>query len=117
MVLYILGIVIKYWNRKRIIEWFVLEETFKVYLIQAPYHGRGHHSLYKVDQSPSNLILNTSSDGESTTSLDILFQILTTLILKNVFLTSNLNIPFSFKLLFLVLSPKALVKSLSPSFF
>ncbi|KAK4827563.1 hypothetical protein QYF61_019187 [Mycteria americana] len=52
---------------------------------------------------------NTSRGGASTTSLDDLFQCLTTLIVKNLILISNLNLPtFSLKPLPLVLSPHAL---------
>uniref|UniRef100_A0A8C2T2L6 P53 and DNA damage regulated 1 n=2 Tax=Coturnix japonica TaxID=93934 RepID=A0A8C2T2L6_COTJA len=43
--------------------------------------------------APSNLALNTSKDGASTTSLGSLFQALTTLLVKNFPLTSNLNLP------------------------
>ncbi|KAK4827084.1 hypothetical protein QYF61_014186 [Mycteria americana] len=44
-------------------------------------------------RAPSILTLNVSRDGESTTSLGNLFQCLTTLILKNFFLVSSLNLP------------------------
>ena len=43
--------------------------------------------------APYNLALNTSRDGASTTSLGSPFQHLTTLLVKNFPLTSNLNLP------------------------
>ncbi|KAK4829616.1 LOW QUALITY PROTEIN: hypothetical protein QYF61_005743 [Mycteria americana] len=42
----------------------------------------------------SKCLLNTSRDGDSTTSLGSLFQCLTTLLVKTFFLTSNLNLPW-----------------------
>ncbi|KAK4810518.1 hypothetical protein QYF61_004481 [Mycteria americana] len=42
----------------------------------------------------SKRLLNTSRDGDSTTSLDSLFQCLITLLVKKFFLTSNLNLPW-----------------------
>ncbi|KAK4830124.1 hypothetical protein QYF61_008551 [Mycteria americana] len=60
-----------------------------------------------------NLTLDTSNDGASITSLGNLFLFLTTLTVKNFFLTSNLNLPsFSLKQLTLVLSLRALSGSL-----
>ncbi|KAK4815543.1 hypothetical protein QYF61_003235 [Mycteria americana] len=62
---------------------------------------------------PSNLTLNVSRDGASTTSLGNLFQCFTTLIVKNVILIPSLNLPScSFKPLPLVLSLQALLKIL-----
>ncbi|KAK4810670.1 hypothetical protein QYF61_007470 [Mycteria americana] len=64
-------------------------------------------------RAPSNLTLNVSRDGASTTSLGNLFQCLTTLIVKNFFLKSSLNLPsLSLKPLLLVLSQQALLKIL-----
>jgi len=40
-----------------------------------------------------HVFLNTSSDGDSTTSLGSLFQYLTTLSIKKFFLISDLNLP------------------------
>ncbi|KAK4827794.1 hypothetical protein QYF61_021747 [Mycteria americana] len=66
-------------------------------------------------KTPSNLALNNSRDGASTTSLGNLFQCLTTLIVKNFFPISNLNLPsFSLKPLPLVLSLRALERYSSP---
>lgn len=47
-------------------------------------------------RAPSNQILNISRCMESTTSLDSLFHWLTTLTVKNNFLTSNLNLTSNF---------------------
>ena len=48
----------------------------------------------RLDGSLSNLVLNTVRDGASTASVGSLFQHLTTLIVKNFPLISNLNLPF-----------------------
>ncbi|KAK4821583.1 hypothetical protein QYF61_024442 [Mycteria americana] len=62
-------------------------------------------------RAPSNLTLNVSRDGASTTFLGNPFQCFTTLIIKKLFLISSLNLPsFGLKPLFLVLSQQALVK-------
>jgi len=51
-----------------------------------------------------NLALNSSSDGAATISLGNLFLCLTTLSVKNVLLTSNLNLSsFNLKPFYLVL--------------
>ncbi|KAK4828550.1 hypothetical protein QYF61_027519 [Mycteria americana] len=86
---------------------------------------KSHHPAMSKDifnsirllRAPSNLTLNVSRDGASTTSLGNMFQCFTTLILKNVVLISSLNLPsFSLKPLPLLLSQQALLKYLSPSF-
>jgi len=62
----------------------------------------------------SNLVLNVSRDGASTTSLGNPFQCFTTLTVKNFFLISSPNLPcFSLKPLPLVLSLLSLLKRLS----
>jgi len=62
-----------------------------------------HHT--KFLKAPSNLALHTSRDGAATASLGNLCQGLTTLMVKNFFLISSLNLPcFSLKPLPLVLS-------------
>ena len=65
--------------------------------------------------APSNLTLNVSKDGASISSLGNPFQCFTTLIVKNFFLISTLNLPsFRLKPLPPVLLQQALLKSLSP---
>jgi len=59
--------------------------------------------------------LNAAREVASTTSVGSLFQCLTTLRVRNVFLIANLNLPsFNLKPLPLVLSLHALVKRSSP---
>jgi len=89
---------------------------FKDHLVQLLCHGQGHLSLDQIDQS------TVPPDLEHLQGWDIHnfsmqhFQCLTTLITKNFFLISNLNLPsFSLKLLPLVILQQALIKSLSPS--
>jgi len=78
--------------------------------------GRDTFHQTRLLQAPSNLALNTAREGAATAPLGNLGQGLTTLRVKNFFLISNLNLPsFSFKLLPLVLSLHALVKSPSPA--
>jgi len=58
--------------------------------------------------APSNLTLNVSRDEASADSLGNVLQCFTTLILKNFFLVSNLNLlSFILKLLLLFLSLQA----------
>ncbi|KAK4831239.1 LOW QUALITY PROTEIN: hypothetical protein QYF61_016471 [Mycteria americana] len=69
--------------------------------------------VLRLLRAPSNLTLNGSRDGASTTSLGNLLQCLTTLIVKNFFLKSSLNLPsLSLKPLLLGLSQQALLKIL-----
>jgi len=68
-------------------------------------------------RAPSNLVLNVSRDGASTTSLGNPFQSFTTPTVKNFFLITSLNLPsLSLKPSPLVLSQQALLKRLSSSF-
>jgi len=68
-------------------------------------------------RAPSSLTLNTAREGAATASLGNLGQGLTTLMVKNFFLISHLNVPsFSLQPFPLVLSLHTLVKSPSPSF-
>ena len=77
--------------------------------------GRVATHQIRLPSSPSNLTLSTSRDGASTVSLGSLCQSLTTLWVKDFFLTSNLNLPSSsLKLFPLVLSLSDCVKSRSP---
>ena len=85
------------------------------HLVPAPLPWTGTPST-RVLRAPSNLALNTAREGAATASLGNLFQGLTTLMVKNLFLISNLNLPsFSSEPFPLVLSPHTLVKSPSPS--
>jgi len=71
----------------------------------------------RVLRAPSNLALNTASEGAATAFLASLCQCFTTLMVKNFFLISNLNLPsFSLEPFRLVLSLHTLVKSPSPAF-
>jgi len=86
----------------------------RVHLVQPP---RDTANEIRVLRALSNLVLNVSRDGASTTSLGNPFQCFTTLIVKNFFLLSSPNLPcFSLKPSPLVLSLLSLLKRLSPSF-
>lgn len=62
--------------------------------------------------NPPAMGLNPSRDGASTSPLGNLFLCFTILTIKNFFFISNLNLPsFSSKVLPLVLSSQALVRS------
>ncbi|KAK4826030.1 hypothetical protein QYF61_003851 [Mycteria americana] len=75
--------------------------------------SRDIFNLIRLLRAPSNLTLNVSRDGASTTSLANLLQCFTTLIVKTFFLISSLNLPsFSSKPLPLVLLQQALLKIL-----
>jgi len=98
-------------TQSRITEWFGVGGTFEEHLVPDILNWT------RLLKAPSNLALNTSIDRASTTSLGNLFQHLITIIVKNFFLISHLNLPsFSLNLLPLVLSLQALLKSLSPPF-
>ena len=77
----------------RIIECFGLEGTFKGHLAQTLCSEQGHLQLDQVAQSPVQLALNVSRDGASTMSLGNLCQGFTTLVVKNLFFISSLNLP------------------------
>jgi len=71
----------------------------------------------RVLRAPSNLALNVAREGAATASLGNLGQGLTTLMGKNFFLISNLNLPsVSLEPFPLVQSLHTLGKSPSPSF-
>jgi len=73
--------------------------------------GRDIFRYTRLLRAPSNLALNTSGEGAATASPGNLFQCLTTLMVKNFFLISNLNLPsFSLEPLSLVLTLHTLVK-------
>ena len=101
----------------RIIECFRLEGAFRGHLVQPLCSEQGQFNYIRLLRDPSNLTLNVSRDGASTTSLGNLFQCFTTLSVKNAFLISSLNLPsFSLKPSPLVLSQQPLLKSLTSSF-
>jgi len=104
-------------QNRRIIAWFELEGNFKGHLVQSPCNEQGHRQLDQVSQSPIQPDLECSRDGALTTSSGNQCQCFTTLIVKNFFLMSSLNLPsLSLKPLPLVLLLQALLKSLSSSF-
>jgi len=79
--------------------------------------GRDSFNQIRVLRAPSSLAWNVPRDGAATTSLGNLCQGFNTLMAKNFFLISSLNLPsFSLKPLPLVLLLQDLLKSLSPSF-
>jgi len=98
-------------------EWFGLEGTLKIIWFQPPCRERDIFHQPRVPRAPSSLALNTAREGAATAALGSLGQGLTTLMGKNFFLISNLNLPpFSLQPFPLVLSLPTLVKSPSPSF-
>lgn len=104
------------WNC-RFIGWFGLEETFKDDLIHPLSVGRDVFHEIRLFKFLSNLCLNTSNDGASTTFLGSLFWCFTTVTVKKFFLKSKLNLlSLSLKPLSFVLSLQVLGKNLSPSF-
>jgi len=79
--------------------------------------GRDPFHQTRLLRVPSNLALNTAREGASTASLGNLGQCLTTLMVKNFFLISDLNLPsFALELSPLVLSLHILAKNPSPFF-
>lgn len=115
MVLSILNIVIKCWCRKESWNHSTIYFGRDIQRQSSPtpsFLRRWHHPLIRLVKAPSNLILNSSRNAQSTISLGNLFQCLPTLI-KNFFRTFSLNLPsFILKLLLLIVSLEALVKSL-----
>jgi len=82
-----------------------------------PAVSRDSFTQPRLLRAPSNLALNVPRAGASTTSLGNLCQCFTTLMVKNFFLLSSLNVPsLSLKPLLLVLSQQTLLKRFSPSF-
>jgi len=93
------------------------KEPVKSHLVQPPCNKQGHLQLHQVLRTPYSLTLSVHRDGASTPSLGNLCHCLTTLMVKDFFLISSLNLPsFSLKSFPLVLSQQALLKSLSLSF-
>ena len=95
----------------RIMEWVRLEGTLKLIWFQPPCHQQGHLPPAQL-RAPSNLALSPAREGAATASLGNLGQGLTTLMGKNFFLISNLNLPsFSLQPFPLVLSLHTLCKA------
>ena len=99
------------------IEWFGLEGTCKISQVKTPCYRQGHLPLDQVAQSPIQPGTECFQ-GESIHSLTgNLFQCLTTLIERNLFLVSSLNLPSSnLKQFPIVLLLCALIKCRSPAF-
>jgi len=98
-------------TKQRMIECFGLEGTFKDHLVQASCHRQGHLSSDKVTQSPIQPELGHLQWWGTQNLPGQPVALFHTSILKNFFLTSNLNLSsFSLKPLSVVLS---LQKSLS----
>jgi len=81
-------------NHHRIIECFGLEGTLQIISFQPPAMGGDPFHQSRLLQAPSNLALNTASEGAATASLGNLRQGLSTLTVKNFFLIQNLNLLF-----------------------
>jgi len=89
----------------------------KDHLVPTPAMSRDIFHQPRVLRAPSNLALNSAREGAATASLGNLGQGLTTLMGKNFFLISHLNLPsVSLQPFPLILSLHTLVKSPSPSF-
>jgi len=97
----------------RIIEWFGLEGTLKIIWFQPPCDEQGHLPLDQVAQSSIQLALNTAREGAATASLGNLCQCLTTLIVKNFFLISD--IPLCCPPLAVLANPNSRKRWKSPS--
>ena len=69
-------------------EWFGLEVTLKIISM-----GRDTFHQTTLLKALSSLALNTAREGAVTASLGNLCQCLTTLMVKNFFLISNVNLP------------------------
>ena len=93
-----------------------VERDLKDHTNSIPAVGRDNFHWTRFPRAPSSLALNTSRDNAFTASLGNPFQHLTTLIVKNFLVSSNLNIPScSLKPLPVVLSLHALVKNPIPA--
>lgn len=90
------------YNYHRIIEWHGLTGPLKSSGSKPPATSRDTQTM--LLKAPSNLAMSTARGMASTASLDDLFQHLTPLIAKNLFLVSDLNpLSFSLKPIILVL--------------
>ena len=103
-------------NCSTVIESSELEETFKVLLVQPPCREQGHLQLDQVAQTPIQLDLGCLQ-GHGIHHLSGHSSSASSLLLKNSFIISSLNLPsFSLKSFPLVLSQQTPLKSLCPSF-
>jgi len=85
---------ISFWrDDHRITEWFGLEGTLKIIWFQPRCHGQGHLPPDQIAQSSIQPGLDTAREGAATASLGNLGQGLTTLMVKNFFPISHLNLP------------------------
>ena len=93
---------------------FWVGRDFKNYLVPTPCHGQRYPPIRSCCSKHHPVWAWTPL---STTCLGNLFEYLTTLTVKNLFLISNLNLlSFSLKPIPLVLSPHSLITSTSSSF-
>ena len=103
-------------GKSQIHEWFALEGTFEDHLVQSLVMGRDIFPQITLLQAPSNLTLNTSSDGVSTVSsgqpVPVSHHPRHIIFLP--YVQSKFTL-FHFNPLPLVLSLQTLIKSLSPS--
>ena len=84
---------IDFWKTcDKTIEWFGLGGTFTDHLNHPSCNEQGHIQLHQILRALFNIMLNISKGGASTTSLGNLCQCFTTLIVKNFFLISYLNL-------------------------
>ena len=107
-----------YPQNHQITEWLKLEGTSRLHLVQSPYSEQVTKST--LPMTMFSWVLNISKSGDSTTSLGSLFQCLTTLTVKKVFLMFKFNFTyFSLCPLLLLLSLVTTERRLtsSPSFF
>ena len=78
-------------EQRRITEWLGLEGILKIIWFHPPAMSRDIFHQNRVLTAPSNLALNPAREGAATASLGNLGQGLTTLMGKNFFLTSRLE--------------------------
>jgi len=79
----------------RITESFELEGTLRGHLVQLPCNEQGHLQFHQVNQSPIQPDLECLQGWDiNHPTLGNMFQCCTTLIIKNFFLISSLNLPF-----------------------
>ena len=77
----------------RLMDWFGLGGTLEIIWSQPPARSRDISHQPRVLRAPSNLALSPAREGAATVSLGSLGQGLTTLLGKNFFPISDLNLP------------------------